>query len=141
SRPKACAHKKYPVRLICSSLFHSARDSVSNGPDWKTPALLIRTSHLPKVASVRSAAAETLSASETSHSSAKPTPPCFLPSSAVWHHPWPPRSIATTLAPTLANWIAIPRPMPLAAPVMTHPRLCSSSQSRLFAFTNFFLPF
>src|SRR6516164_8771107 len=67
-RPKACAHKKYPVKLICSRAFQSTSESTSNRPGWSTPALLIRTSHLPKAASARDAAAETLSASETSHS-------------------------------------------------------------------------
>src|SRR5215472_5370812 len=137
SRPKACEHKKYPVKLICSSSFQSASDSVSNLPGWSTPALLIRMSHLPKVASAQPAAAETLSASETSHSSAMPTPPCFLTSSAVCEQPLPSRSIATTLAPTVANWIAVSRPIPLPAPVMTHTRSCNPSQSRSFASTNF----
>src|SRR5262249_40490805 len=32
SRPKACAHKKYPVKLICSRAFQSTSESTSNRP-------------------------------------------------------------------------------------------------------------
>src|SRR5262245_23801962 len=137
SRPKACAHKKYPVKLICSRAFQSTNQSTSNRPGWSTPELLNRTSHLPKVASARPAAAETLSASESSHSSAMPSPPCVLTSSAICQRPLPARSFATTVGPTVANWIAFSRPIQLAAPVLTHTRSCNPSQSRSFASTNF----
>src|SRR5262249_9977604 len=91
----------------------------------------------PKAASAWPTAVETLSASVTSHSRAKAPPLSFLTSSAVREQPLPSRSIATTLAPTVANWIAVSRPIPLAAPVMTHTRSCSPSQPRSFASTNF----
>jgi hypothetical protein len=82
-------------------------------------ALLTHTSIGPSVASTRAAAASTCAASPTSVGMTTARPPAAstsrrAPSSPAW-----PRASSPTEAPRRANAIAVARPTPAEAPVMT----------------------
>src|SRR5690348_5010957 len=83
---------------------------------WPMPALLTRTSRLPK----RSTAAATIACTSRAFVTSARTPTAFLPSAAAARSaPAPSRSATTTFAPSATNFLAMPSPNPDAAPVTT----------------------
>src|ERR1700688_3125417 len=83
------------------------------------PAWLYMTSRRPNSLSARSTALLIFSSLETSVSWKTALPPFSLQSRTAASPPSRLRSAITTAAPSPANRIAVARPIPLAAPVMT----------------------
>src|SRR5207249_8262861 len=82
-------------------------------------ALLIQMSISPNSASIRAAAASTLSAPATSTGMTSAFPPSFSTSLRAPSNPSMPRAIKPMRAPSFANLCAVARPTPADAPVIT----------------------
>src|SRR6516225_236250 len=116
----ACVQWNTPRRLTSMTASNCASVIFCRRASWVMPALLTSTSMRPKRASVAATIASTCARSVTSttwpmhaapSTDAAPTAAAAAATSCTSH--------ATTLAPSRANFRAVARPMPWAAPVTT----------------------
>src|SRR6185369_4323048 len=106
-----------PPRFTPSAKSQSSQVASWAAPTKFTPALLQRMATFPSSRSTRSAAADQAARSVTSSSRASVVAPCFRSAAAAAATFSPRLSASATRAPARARTVAIPSPMPLAAPV------------------------
>src|SRR5262245_20505523 len=116
-----------PSRFTPTSQLQSPAALSASGPCVSTPALLQTTSMRPKRASTRSAAASREAGSETSASMPSASAPFAASASPACARARPSTSSSASFIPAPGNAGAIPRPIPLAPPVITATRPSSFS--------------
>src|SRR5262245_27291381 len=117
-RPAYCVHRKHPFRFVSITRSHSCSSRSSSGFHTWHPALFTSRSSRGKRSRTLANIRRTASAFPTSASIDK----AERPSASIWATvsaapAGSPKSFTATSQPERANSTAIPRPIPLAAPV------------------------
>src|SRR5919198_1798803 len=117
-RAASRVQRKTPVRLTAMTFSHSASGMSTTSKGASTPALLTTRSRPPKASRASAKARATSSSTVTSIATGNARPPAASMASAIARASSTlPRWLMATAAPWAASSNAVPRPMPVVAPV------------------------